>query len=221
MSFTVTATQGGSTAAGMALDVIVVTSEGASQPGAVNSATSATSSLAITPSATGSFVYGSLLMNALTVTALAGTTIKQDVGGPGLEYVSIRNTGTTSSGTPVTPGVTGNPGISICLAEILAAGTIAEDSSSPGGSAFSAAVTATSGAFTPPGSSLLVAMVQSNGAGGVVTMALSDTSGLGLTWIEQVKQNATGDGYSGIWTAAVPSSAPPPRTTLYSMRMMP
>jgi len=39
----------------------------------------------------------------------------------------------------------------------------------------------------------------------VVTATVSDT-GLGLTWTERVKQNASGNGYAGIWTAPVPAS---------------
>jgi hypothetical protein len=52
-------------------------------------------------------------------------------------------------------------------------------------------------------------MVCSNGAGGVTTMAVSDTSGLGLAWTQQVKSNVAGDGYTGIFTAQIPAAALP------------
>lgn len=209
MAFTVTATQGGSTAAGMAIMLRVVTGQAASQPGTVASATNTTPNLSVNPAATGSWVYGAILgLSSVSYAAVAGTTLKQNVAASGLEYLAVRTTGTTTAATPVTVGATAPVnGISICLCEIEAATTLAEDASSPAGSGFVAATAITTASFTPPAGSLLVLMVSSNGGGSAATMAVSDTSGLGLSWTQQVKQNTAGDGYSGIWTAAMPATA--------------
>jgi hypothetical protein len=223
-TFTVTATQGGSTTDSIALFVAVVTGAGASQPGAVAAATNTTPSDSITPQASGSWVYGSVLGIAGTYTVVSGTTTKQDahsVGG--LDLISCRTTSTTTASTPVTVGYTATSnGISIALCEILNSAGLAEDGSTPAGVSTALATTISTASFTPPAGALLVAMVQSNGGAGSVTISITDTSGLGLSWVEQEKQNGAGNGYSGVWTAAIPSGPPPPPpTVLYSMRMMP
>lgn len=210
-TFTVTATAAGSTSNGIGLSVHVITGASASQPGQVAAATQITPSLAITPTGTGSLVFGSLLGLAGTYTVNGSTTNDQDghsIGG--LELLAFHGTSPTTSGTPVTLGYTATSnGISICLCEILTSATLAIDGSSPAGVTTGTAIFVTTGSFTPPGSSLLVASIQANGAGGAATMGVTDTSGLGLSWVEQVKQNGAGNGYSGVWTAAVPAGAPP------------
>jgi len=222
-TFTVTATEAGSTSSGIALMVSVLTGQSGAQPGATPSATQVTPNLAITPAATGSLVFGSLLALAGTFTVNGSTVNDQDAHSiAGLEMCSFHGTAATTSGSPVTLGYTSaTNGISVCLCEIKASGTLAIDGSAPAGVSDGAAITVTTGSFTPPaGGALLVACVQSNGAGSVTTMGITDTSGLGLTWAEQVKQNGAGNGYSGIWTAAVPGTAAA-APVMYSMRMMP
>src|SRR5258707_6186903 len=189
-----TATAGGSVQNGIALTVKVLTSASASQPGAVAGVAGTTPSQAITPSGTGSWVYGANLGLAGTYTANAATTpYLYDVApGDGLEHVHMRTSATTTSGTPVTVGGTATANsISVALAELLSAGTLAEDASSPANVSISSAVTIATAAFTPPAGAVLVAMVTANGGGGVVTMALTDTSGLGYVWTEERKQNAS------------------------------
>jgi hypothetical protein len=39
-----------------------------------------------------------------------------------------------------------------------------------------------------------------------MTMAVSDTSGLGLTWVQQAGNNGSAQGYTGVWTAQVPAA---------------
>jgi hypothetical protein len=210
MSFTVTATQAGSAAIGTALLVKVVTGQNASPIGQTASATGTTPSLAITPNATGSWVYGSNLGLAGTYTANGSTTYQANDTGGGLQYIRMRTAATTTAATPVTVGGTaGVNGISISLLEILkGAGALAEDASSPAGAFLSNATAVTTAAFAPPVGALLVAMIATNGGGGATTIAMSDTSGLGITWAERVKQDTAGDGYSGIWTAVVPAGTP-------------
>lgn len=203
---TVTVTQGGSTAAGTDAYLAVVTGQAASPIGINASATNTTPSLATgTGVTTGSWVYGSNLGLIGTYTPNGSTTYKQNRGAQSLEYVSMRSTGTMTGGSSATIGGTaGVNSISIALLEILkGAGSLAEDASSPGGFS-SSTLTASSTSFTPPALSLLVLMVQTNG-NLVVTVSISDTLG-GLTWTERVKQNSSGNGYAGIWTAPVPAA---------------
>lgn len=210
MAFTVTATEGGATSNGIALNVQVMTGAAVTQPGTIASQFSVTPNMSITPAASGSYILASILLLQGTITAVSGTTVLSDDHATGLEYVAARSTGTTTGGTPQTVGVTSLVnGISVCLAEILASGTLAFDASSPGDTLAAAAITVTSAAFTPPNTALLVAMAESNGNVGTTTMSITDTSGLGLTWTERVKKNGGGNGYSGIWTANMPGLVPP------------
>jgi hypothetical protein len=205
MAGTVTATEGGSTTNGLAMLVKVVTGQNASPIGVHPAATNTTPSLATgTGVTTGSWVYGSNLGLPGTYTVNGSTTYEQNFAGSGVQGVSMRTTGTMTGGASVTVGGTATVNsISIALLELLAGSGLAEDGSSPAGVTSNSVITLTTASFTPPTGSLLVAMVQSNGAGGVTTMAVTDT-GLGLTWTEQVKQNGAGNGYAGIWTAPVP-----------------
>jgi hypothetical protein len=204
---TVTITQGGSTAAGTDGFCFVFTGQNASPIGISQSATNTTPSLATgTGVTTGSLVVASNLGLAGTYTANADTTYKFDHQGQGLEYISMISAATMTGGVSKTIGGTaGVNSISIVLLEILkGSGALALDSSTPAGFT-STGLSATSASFTPPASSLLVVAAQTNG-NVVVTATVSDT-GLGLTWTERVKQNTSGNGYSGIWTAPVPAAA--------------
>jgi hypothetical protein len=210
-TFTVTATQtgSGSTANGMAIVLKVITGQAAAPIGITQTATNTTPSLSTgTGVSTGSWVYGANLGDAGTYTVNGSTTYSQNTTGAGLEYVSMRSTSTMTGGSAVTLGGTaGVNSISICLLEILAAGTLAEDASSPAPVAYSAVTTKTTAAFTPPPGSLLVLMAATNGtASHVVGLSVTDTSGLGLTWTQQVVAHNSGSGYSGIWTAQIPNN---------------
>jgi hypothetical protein len=207
MSFTVSAAQTGSPDVGMAILLKVITGQAASPIGQSAPATSTTPSESITPSASGSWVFGANLGLSGTYTPNGSTTYEQQVSGAGLEYVHMRTTGTTTASTPVTVGGTATVNsISICLLEILAGTGLAEDASSPAGSGYASVETQVTAAFSPPAGSLLVLRVTANGGAGANGIHVTDTSGLGLTWTEQVKQDAAGDGYSGIWTAKIPGT---------------
>ena len=208
MSFTVTATQGGSKGLGMSMSVLVFTGQAATQNGQTGGHQSTTASVQVVPNATGSYIVGAILGLSGTYTAEAGTTILQNGSLNALRYLQFRDTNTGSSGVAETVGSTNTTnGISIVAAEILASGTLTIDPSTPAATAVVNAEVITCAPFTPPSGSLLVAAVSSNG-GTVVTMALSDTSGLGLAWTEQVKSNVSGDGYTGVWLAQIPASNP-------------
>lgn len=208
MSFTVTVTQSGSSAAGSEAYLVVVTGQAASPIGAsVATPSTVPAATLSSPAATGSWVYGANLGLIGTYTPNGSTTYKSNLGGQGLEYVFLRSTGTTTAGTAITLGGTATVNsISTSLLEIKPStpGSLAENASSPG-VFHSTTATTTSAAFTPPAGSLLVLMVATNGASGTVNVGITDTSGLGLTWTEQIALHTTGTGYTGVWTAVMPA----------------
>jgi hypothetical protein len=202
---TVTVTQNGSTAAGTDAFLTVITGQNAAPIGISQSAASAVPSLATGAGVTtGSLVFGACLGATGTFTPNAATTTDQDHPGQGLEYLSFRSTAVMVGGVSAALGYTGGTGISICLLEILkGAGVLARDASTPAAMT-STGLTVTSASFGPPSGSLLVLAVQANG-NVVNTVAITDTLG-GLVWTERIRQNPSGSGYSGLWTAPVPTS---------------
>lgn len=209
ITLAVTATQGGSTFNGMALDVKMLTGAAPTQNGQTATSTVITTpELAITPNATGSIVYGALLnANGTTSwTANASTTFMQNIPDAtnGSCYCTYRSTATTTAATPVTVGASAPTGAGsggICEAEILSATGLTEVLERAASTA--AAITVSTGAFTTVPGSLLVATVSSDGGGSVCTMTVS---GGGLTWTELTKANGSGKGYVGVWIAKVPSA---------------
>lgn len=208
MAITVTATQGGTTANGLALRVFVLTQAAATQNGAtanaaINSSTAFTAS--ITTTQTGSRVYGAAANGSnSSFSAAASTTLVDDIADA---------TNTERYGTFKATSLTGTPGATIlgltaaaastgplAMAEIKTAGTLTEDGSAPAVASTTSATTVTTASFTPPGGSLLVALVASDGGAGVTTMTVS---GGGLTWTEQVKNNPSAGDYAGVWIAQV------------------
>jgi hypothetical protein len=206
MTFTVTATAAGSVDNGISCQVAVLTGQAGSPIGVSPSATSATPSLATgTGVTTGSLVYGALLGILGTASANAATTVQHDTAGNGLEYIQLRSTLTMVGGVSATLGVTGITGISISLLEILTGGSLTEASVTT--AATTTVHTVTTAAITAATGSILVVPVTANGAAGVVTMGITDSSGLTLTWIEHGPQQGAGNGYSGVWSAVVTAPA--------------
>lgn len=213
-ALTVTAAQVGVTYAGMSMSMRVLTGAALSQPGTVagNSTFGTPQDQAVTPSASGSVVYGAALGVADGTFAPTGASSYFQDYETTYSLGQLRNTGYTSAGTPVTLGNSGTDyGVVFALAEILAAsgGALAEDPSSPIPTAYSAVTTMTTAAFQPPPSSLLVLMVSAVGSlhsfSGVTAIGVTDSSGLGLNWVQAAAQNANGSGYAGVWIAQVPS----------------
>lgn len=213
ITMAVTAIEGGSTFNGMSLAVKMVTGAAVPQPGATNSTTTITTpSLAITPAATGSWVYGAILdANGTTAwTELAASTpfvINAPDVANGSTYGNYRSTGTTTGGTPVTLGASAPTGLAsggLAQAEIRPLTILVEDPASPPPITTFAATTVTTATFTTVPGALLVATVCADGGVGVCTMTLT---GGGLTWVELVKANGTGKGYAGVWAAQVPGGA--------------
>lgn len=217
MAITVTATQGGSTANGLNLRVFVLT--GAAAAASQSGATVATSpgsgaafQASLTTTQTGSRVYGAGSYGpqaAPTANAqTAGVDAVSDATN-GEEYVSFKGASTTGTPGATTFGYSSTTGGGgpLAMLEVLPSGTLAEDSSGPANVSTTSALTVTTASFTPPGGSLLVALIGSDGGVGVTTYTVSDTSS--LTWTEKVKQNPSGGDYAGVWIAQVPASAGP------------
>jgi hypothetical protein len=208
MTFTVTATAAGSVDNGISCQVAVLTGQAGSPIGVHPSATSATPSLATgTGVTTGSLVYGALLGILGTASANAATTVQHDTAGNGLEYIQLRSTLAMVGGVSATLGVTGITGISISLLEILTGGSLTEASVTT--AATTSVHTVTTAAVTAATGSILVVPVTANGAGGVVTMGITDSSGLSIPWAEYGPQQGAGNGYAGVWAAVVPAPGTP------------
>ena len=200
----VTATQTGSGIHnGMVLTVKVVTGADVTQvgpgsysymfmPGTTGSGSAYTpAEVTITPAGTGSWVYGAANRTdtATAWTADGQSTFSQNVADSAnsATYGTFRSTGTTTTGTPITTGATNGDGTSgggVAVLEVLAAGTLAEDASSPAPVSATSATSVSTARFTPPMGALLVAQVAT--AGTNVSIAITDDNG-DLAWVEQVR----------------------------------
>jgi hypothetical protein len=186
MSITVTATSSGAGSAnGILLAVRVINNGSLTQNGASTNSTAVTTpQLAITPTASGSWVYG------VIGTGAAGTAFSSIDGNTtsifnanvvsGSNWGVYRSTsGTTTSSTTygwTLPTETAGNYYTAC-AEILSNGTISEDASTPAIASTSSALTITTASFTPPASSILIAAVSAQWSGtGAVSLALSDSA---------------------------------------------
>ena len=207
----VTATQGGTgTDNGIILTVKVVTGAlpAAFQDGATgNNSALTVPQQAVTPTATGSWIYGAVtnVAAATAFTANASTTFSQNVlyTGDGDTFGTFRSAGTTTASTPVTVGASAPSEATTNLiwaaAEILASGTLAEDPSSPAPKNTTTATTISTASFTPPAGALIVAQVSNNGTGsGTLTMTVS---GGGLTWTQLAGETLNA---ASVWIAQVP-----------------
>ena len=173
---------------------------------------------AITPNASGSYVYGSLTQNfgvtgGATFTPNASTTFSQNVPDSTWDaiYGTLRSSAKTTAHTPVTLGGTApaNAYTTGAFAEILAAAgsTLAETATAtaagtaPGN--FATTSVSRTAVFTAPPApgTLLVALVSgnSNFFNGAATASITDS--LGLTWVPLAQQGYPS--YSGVFTAQV------------------
>jgi hypothetical protein len=219
-AMTVTATQTGSNPFnGILLSVRVLTGAAAtaSQTGATNHAANTTVSL--TTTVIGSVAYGGAADSAgtaFTTLTAATTQLSQDNDSTnGATYATWKSTSATGTPGPTSFGWT-NPGstdINVA-AEILAAGTIAEDGSSPAAISDNSHTFVQTASFTPPASSLLVAVVAHDSGGVPETITITDTYPGGLTWHQLIFQNGAAFMGAGVWVADVPgggavTSGPP------------
>jgi hypothetical protein len=220
VALTVTATASGAGSSnGIEVAVRVLNNASLAQSGAVvNSETVTTPQLSVTPGASGSLVYGAAGTGASATafssidsgtTSVIGSTVVS--GG----YWGIyKSTSTTTGGTPksygwAAPTATAGNYYAACAEIKSNGGTIAEDASTPAVASTAGALTITTASFTPPGSSVLVAVVLTSWSGsGAVNMALTDSASA-YTWT-QLSGTGTTDLVS-VW-AGIPKSPSPFRT---------
>lgn len=162
----------------------------------------------ITTTQAGSRVYGCLEENNTntTVTAAAATTLTDNQADTNQAcYVTCKATSLTGTPGATTLGSSSTfTSGSVALAEILTGTGLAEDVSAPP-SVWSTSLTQiTTTPFTPPAGALLVAAFTGEGDG-VNVQTASVTDSAGLTWTPVVFSCIAGSGFSGIWTAVVPT----------------
>ena len=214
-AYTVTATQSVNTSAGMQLYVAVLTN--ASLAGTPATGTSTTAyDCSVTTTQVGSIVAGAIasLNSSSALTALANTTLTQYSDTTNSTVYAGYTTSTTASPGATTYGSSTafNSFYGACGAEIIPAsgGSVAVDGSSPAAVTSVSATALTTASFTPPGGSLLVATVATDGNGsGAVTM--TGSSSPVLTWTQRVSVVSSVGGtfaYIGVLTAPVPAAAP-------------
>jgi len=213
-SYTVTATQVSNTYQGMILQVLVLDGAAAatSQPGGTGADSVGGCTVPITTTQAGSVIYGAAMCDdAASMTFYANSTPFS--GSPFHDTVNANYYATWYTAATVTPGgptdycCSGSGAGSAAGAEILPNGTISIDASSPAvvtGSPGWTNLSCTTASFIPPGGTLLVALVPSDGSGSGQT-TVSVTSSPSLTWTQLIAN--TGDyEYSGVWVAQVPSA---------------
>jgi hypothetical protein len=215
VALTVTATASGTgIQAGTVLAVRVLNNASLTQNGATaTSATVTTPQLSITPGASGNWVYGAAVVNSATAfTVDANTTSISSVligtSGTAPRAGVYRSTSTTTTSATTygysAPSVASGS-VWISEAEIIASGTLAEDASTPAVSSNTTATSATSASFTPPASSVLVAIVNANWTGsGGFTVAVTDSASA-YTWTQLV-HTAT-ESITSIWVG-IPKTVP-------------
>jgi hypothetical protein len=206
---TVTATQGGNTANGMVLRVLVLT--GAADAIAQTGATAVADNkqfASIVTTVTGSRVYGSAVKGPNNAqTPVAGTTVIDEIPDAtnGERYYTFKTSAATGTPGSTSVGINiSDPG-GCALLEVLPDGLITEDSSAPAVVSTTSATTLTTAAFTPPPGSLLVALVASDGGSGQTTMSVT---GGGSTWSQVAVANVANDDYAGVWVAQQPPADP-------------
>ena len=217
MAITVTATEGANAVDGILLRVKVLTGAAAAalQAGATKTAdTTGTpfSDQTVTTTTAGSVVYGAMANGVINTafTADARTTFIDQVPDASqiCEYASWRATAATGTPGATVLGATAptNDHGTYAAAEILAAGTIAEDGSGPAAVSSTSLTAITSASFTPPPGSLLVAIVAH--CSSAVSSVTITNSGTALTWHQRAYLSTSAGTGSGVWVADVPGAGP-------------
>jgi hypothetical protein len=226
-SYTVTATNtDGSSGVYLQVEVITGAAEAGGASGSVdNGIANGTGSgtaftVSLTPSSSGSFIAwaaseasasfaaisGAANNKLLTVSANADS-FEDTTNGctPGAGYYS----GSVTSGTPVTVGAS-NTGVStsgpqLAVYEVKPSPSWSEDPSTPAWVKVTGTNAATTASFTPPGGSVLVAVVSCNFSGTNTGNKISVSSTPALTWTLRASNSLqSNNGGTAIYTATVP-----------------
>lgn len=214
-SYTVTGSTTNNTFGGLYLQVQVLNN--AALAGTPATATSGTAyNCSITTTQANSFVFGALNQNATETTFVAssGCTIisQYDNTADQNQYGSFKTTsGTGTPGaTTVGSSTTFATNYGCCALEVLASGgTLSVDGSSPASAAANTGSSITTASFTPPGNTLLVAILATDGDTSGNVQVATVSSSPALTWTERVHLSSTigaVNAYVGVWTASVPAS---------------
>jgi hypothetical protein len=200
VTMTVTSTASGGTDTAAVLAVTVLTGAAAVQNGATYGGSPVPAEAAITPHATGSLVLGvvqvypgpSSLVPTAATTLWPGSSDYNAAGG--CAYGAFYSTSTAAS-TPITLGVSSPAGEfnALVMVEILAAGALAVDASSPPAETQGVGVSLTTASFTPPAGSLLV--VQATALANSISISSSPPAAWTLMAV---------DGQTGVWIATAP-----------------
>lgn len=223
---TVTATQGGATQTGTVLSVLlfsgaasVASQVSGGKTGTLVSGSNAAGQLAITPNATGSVIVGSSTSGGSSIyVANAATTMLGNVYNATTpsEIAAFKSSATTATGTPVTIGSSSptNGAPQVVLAEILASGTLTEDTANEPAAATSTTATAiTTASFTPnPGDLVVLAVATAGGNSGTTTLTITNTGGLAFTTL--VTSTASFYGCNAVYVAQMPGGAAPTQQLL-------
>jgi hypothetical protein len=206
---TVTATQGGSTNPGILLRVLVLDNAAvAGSPATASQSAAAAHQASVTTTIAGSVVYGTVIDGAdSAVTMHAGCTAIDNITDATntLCYATFHTAATVTPGAATVGATATDPGGMAALEVRPSGGSITTDASSPAVADSTTATAITSAGFTPPGGTLLVALVSAGGLGGdVTTMTLADS--YGLTWHAAVQAHAAGQFYAGVWYAEAPAA---------------
>jgi hypothetical protein len=221
VAMTVTATQGGTAQAGTVLSVLlysgaasVASIASGGKTASLVSSSNAAGQLSITPNATGSIIAGSATSGGTSIWVANGsTTMLGNVYNSSTpsEIGAFKSSSTTTASTPVTIGASsptnGTP--QVVLAEILAAGTLVEDTANEPAAATSTTATAvTTGSFTPNPGDLIVAVVATGGGNsGTTSITLSNTGGLSFTTL--VTSTSSFYGCNAVYIAQMPGGTVP------------
>jgi hypothetical protein len=217
VAYTVTATQATHPSPyGMFFQLLVLVNAAMAATPAVNKSTTAYNT-SVTTTMTGSYVFGvaetgendtalTLESNCSTYSPFADST-------NGNWYGCFQTTAATGTPGPTTVGYSTafSNSVGCVAAEVLASGgSLSVDATTPAVATSSTASALTTASFTPPGSSLLMAIVATNGnSSAQETLAISDNSSGALSWSanwELLSGDINGYYYAmGIWTAQVPS----------------
>jgi hypothetical protein len=224
ITMTVTAALSGAGAVNPGLQIKAKVLTGAIEAGGNSgtaAVTSATVTCSLTPAASNSYLaWAATKIGQVTLTAATSNTIDdqyENSGGNGT-FADGHYSGTVTGGTAATCGCSGGSGSTggtVVAYEIKPSGgsTPALDASTPAVADTNAGYTLTTASFSPPYGSVIVLCISTscnNTTADPTTLAISDTSGLGLTWtVRAVVPPATGSSCAcWIATATLPASAP-------------
>jgi hypothetical protein len=212
MPYTVTATQGGATANGMLLRLLVLTGAAVVQNGASGTQSAAAAhTVALMTTVAGSVVWSVTYNgNDAAVDPSSGNTALDAVLDTTNDcaYATLFSAATVTPGS-FTAGVIDSFNGGCAAMEVLPkkAGTPpAVSGTGPAAASTLTATTVTTASFSPPAGALLLALVSANGTPFTGNPTTVNVAASGLVFSAVAQANALNNQYAGIFTAHIPSS---------------